>query len=161
QHRLKRIALAFGLERESRSFTVAPIEPPFSVAEQNVGRLEKSQAGENLAGVVEIDGDRMLDHWCYSSVSTVSVLLLVRSSFSRDACWSAARRSASHHASPHGPQRFCTRAKRSATSRARPSSADGGASLQFRVDISGLAWPWCAATTCSARSCRSGGKALN
>src|SRR5262249_50830855 len=101
QHRLERISLALGGQRERRVSFVAPIEAAFGITEQDIGGFEEAQAGKHLSWVEEIDGDRCRAHRALSIAEGAGP-----SSLSREACWSAARMSASHHASPHGPQRL-------------------------------------------------------
>jgi hypothetical protein len=62
QNRLERVALAVRAQRETHVPLVAPVETALGVAEQRVGGLQEAEAGEHLAGVEEIDGDRVRGH---------------------------------------------------------------------------------------------------
>src|SRR5262249_3349321 len=156
QHHLDRVSFAAGSKHKRFAAFLAPIELPFRITNQRVGGFKEPHAGENLAWTEDIYWNRCSSHQSVSSAEGTTP-----ASLSRDACWSAARRSISHHAKPHGPQRFWSRAKRRETARARSSSKDGGPSSQPRLSISGRAWPWCAATTCKTSSFQSSGRALN
>ena len=58
QHRLDRVALTAGTQRECRLFLIAPIETAFGISQEHIGGFEKAETGEDLAGIEQIDRDR-------------------------------------------------------------------------------------------------------
>ena len=62
QYRLDWVLVAFRSQPEAGVLPIAPVEAALDRAEQDVGGLDESETGENLAGIRRIDRDRRFGH---------------------------------------------------------------------------------------------------
>src|SRR5690606_10060408 len=91
----ERIFTAVAAQDET-NLAVAPIVCTTNRPYEKFRKLRKPETAEYLSRVIKIDWNRI-------DIHLPAFLATLRDSTARDACWSAERKRASHHASPHGP----------------------------------------------------------